>query len=44
MLKKYVPLKLKCILTDSIDILMVSYEVFDNDIADKTWDLGGVGK
>ena len=42
MLKKYVPLELKCVLIESIDILMVSgLDLFDNDITDKSWDLGG---
>lgn len=42
MLKKYVPVKLKCVPFNMVDVLMVSgLDLFDNDITDKSWNLGG---
>jgi hypothetical protein len=41
MLKKYVSVRLEWILIESLDILTSSREEQDNDIEDKTWNLGG---
>lgn len=41
MLKKYVSVRLEWIVFESLDILTSSREGKDNDIEDKTWDLGG---